>query len=120
MRYDAESGKIHIGLREFVSVARRRIATAMPYDEDEPYVCDAGRLGLRAIIGDVEREVLHFGFFASGYPFELSMTADGISGNEITVAREIESSPERPRRDEMAEVRGEGYVMAHALCEMCG
>ena len=120
MRYDAESGKIHITLREFVSVARRRIAAAMPYDEDEPYVCEAGRLGLRTLIGEVRREAVHFGFSAAGYDFELSMTADGIDGNEITVAREIESNPEKPRRDEAAEVRGEGYVIAHALCEIYG
>ncbi|MBQ7387367.1 MAG: ATP-dependent DNA helicase [Clostridia bacterium] len=119
MKYDRESGKILLTLGEFVTVARRRVA-ATAHDEDEPCVSGVSSRILRSIIGEHTPEALTFGFSGLGYSFELAMSADAIAGDEITVAREIESSPEKPRREELAEVRGEGFVIAHALCELSG
>ncbi len=119
MRYDKESGKILLTLGEFVTVARRRVSS-VSHDEDEPCILGASSRMLSSLIGEHSPESITFGFESLGYSFLLSMTADKIYENEITVAREIESSPEKPRREELAEIRGEGFVMAHALCELSG
>ena len=119
MRYDRESEKILLGLGEFVTVARRRIATAAR-DEDEPTVSEVSARMLRSIVGEMNPEKITYGFSGCGYSFELSTTADGLDGSCLIVAREIESSPKKPRREELAQVRGEGFVIAHALCETRG
>ena len=117
MRYDKEFGKIILGLSEFVTVARRRVATAAR-DEDEPAVSEVSARMLRSIAGDMTPETVIFGFEGAGYTFELKMTADSVTENELTVAREIESSPKKPRREEQAQIRGEGFVLAHAICTL--
>ena len=116
MRYDSNSGKINITLKELVSVARRRISPTLPQDHDEPCISEVSQRMLRASVGETEKREIHLGFKVGEYRFELEGVADNVSGNEITVAREIESSPDKPKADEMASVRGEGYVLAHALC----
>ena len=120
MRYDGECKKIHITLKELVSVARRRISSTLPQDESEPYICETSARMLRAAIGDTERREVCFDFTAGEYAFTLSATADDINGTQITVAREIESSPDKPAKEELAQIRGEGFVLAHVLCSIQG
>ncbi len=119
MKYDRERGKISITLTEFVTIARRRVA-AVARDEDEPCVSGVSTRLLCSLIGEHEKETITFAFDGLGYSFEMSMVADMIDGDALTVAREIESSPEKPRREELAEVRGEGFVMAYALAQISG
>ncbi len=120
MKYDAESGKIKIDLKEFVTIARRGISPTLPHDEDEPSTDRISSRGLRTLIGDASPERLYYGFSACGQSFELTATVDSLSGNEITLAREIFSSPAKPKKKEAEEIRGEGFVAAYMLSQLEG
>ncbi len=120
MRYDDKTGKIKISLSELVTIARRGISPTLPCDEDEPKTDSLKSQKLRRLIPDLESSDLHYGFDCDGFSFEMSATADGVGGNAVTVAREITSSPKKPRREEERQVRGEAYVISHVLSELCG
>ena len=115
MRYDSEKELIRISLGEFVSIARRGISPTASYDEDEPEVNRITRARLGGIIGDITGEELKYRFIDGEFTFELSATADSIEGNTIMVARTVESDHRHPKKSEIAEIRGEGYISAYML-----
>ncbi len=112
MRYDAQSGIIKIHLGEFVAIARRGISPSVSYDADEPNVSPVAVARLSRLIDGLNGEQLDYRFICGEYSFELTGRIEGISGNEITVARAIESNPRHPKKSEIAEIRGEGYIAA--------
>jgi len=120
VKYDADSGKIKIDFREFTAIARRGISPTLPYDEDEPRADEVSARWLRAYLGEASCERMYFGFSASGYDFELSAMCEAADGEGITLAREIFSSPEKPKKEELAEIRGEAFVAAHILASLSG
>ena len=120
MRYNLEKGIIEIHLGEFVSIARRGISPSVSYDEDEPNISEIASSRLSRIFGDMTPERLTLEFGAGEHSFLLSGHTEGLSGNSITVARAVESNPSRPRKSEVAEIRGEGYVLAYMLAKNCG
>ena len=120
MRYDAENRIIEIRLNEFVSIARRGISPTVSYDEDEPDVGSVARARLCRIFGDMQGEELTLQFGSGDFNFKLTGYADGLSANQITLARSVLSNPHRLRKSEMAEIRGEGYVLAYMLARECG
>ncbi|MBR2342729.1 MAG: ATP-dependent DNA helicase [Clostridia bacterium] len=108
MRYDGQRGKILIGLSELVSCARRRISPTLPFEEDEPAVkADAYEVG----------EPIEYCFEAGGYEFCLSARVDA-RGSELYLTRDIDTSPSRPSRAALAELRGEAFVLAKAYAEL--
>ena len=115
MRYDAEENKIKITLSEFVNISRRALSPTLPYDEDEPHLMSAPRRVLKTVVGDTSPERLSLDFNACGYSFLLTATVDAALENTLTVAKEIYSSPKKPRREEAAQARGEAYIAAYAL-----
>ena len=120
MRYDAESGIIKIGLYEFVSIARRGISSSLSYDEDEPRVSTPAATRLSRLGIEAREERITHRFINGEWVFELSCRVEGISKNEITVARAVESDPRRPKKSEVAEIRGEGYIAAYMLARERG
>lgn len=120
MLYDQDSGKIALGLFEFVSISRRGIAQALPFDEDEPRSGTLSEKRIAAILGDASPGRLIYGFETAGYSFELHATADSVSENKISIVREISSSPSRPRREEVSQIRGEAFALGHILAELQG
>ena len=120
MLYDNDSGKIRLGLSEFVSVARRGISPTLPFDEDEPSTRTPSSQRVKAILGEYRSERLYFGFESGEYSFELSAEADSISDNEISLVREISSSPAKPSREEAAQIRGEAFTLGHILASLRG
>lgn len=117
MRYNSDSGIIEISLSEFVSIARRGISPSVSHDEDEPDINPVNATRLRAIFGESEPERLSMEFFDGTHRFLLSGRADGFKGDVLTIAGSISSNPERPRKAEVAEIRGEGYIAAYMLCK---
>ncbi|MBO7195838.1 MAG: ATP-dependent DNA helicase [Clostridia bacterium] len=113
MRYDADSRIIKIGLSEFVTIARRGISPSVSHDEDEPNVSKATGIRLKRLIGQSDRQTLCHRFTDGEHNFELDCTVDVTSPGGITVAGCIESNPKRPRKNEIAEIRGEGYISAY-------
>ena len=120
MRYDAENRIIEIRLNEFVSIARRGISPTVSYDEDEPDVGSVARARLCRIFGDMQGEELTLEFGSGDFNFKLTGYADGLSANQITLAKSVLSNPHRLRKSEVAEIRGEGYVLAYMLARECG
>ena len=120
MQFDVESGKIKLGLEEFVSISRRGISPTLPFDEDEPNPCTLSPSRAKAILPYYSPERLYFGFEAAGQAFELLAEADAIMESTVSLIREISSQKATPRREEMAEIRGEAYVIGHILSKLRG
>ena len=117
MRYDIKSNKILIGVCEMVTIARRSISPAVPFDENEPSGGSAKRLvGLR----DTELRAASLDFSLDEYSFSVSgeLTLDG-NGN-IIIARTVAQNPEKPRREETEQIRGEGYFLAYLRAKETG
>ncbi len=120
MKYNAETGKIAIDLYEFVTLARRSLSILGAPDEDEPGLREITSARLRRIIGEHTGQRLYYEFSSSGYSFEMTPYSDSIRENSITLARTVESMTAKPRREEAAQIRGEGFVIGHILAELCG
>ena len=119
MRYDGVQDKIVIDVKEFVSIARRGVSPTVSYDEDEPRISDVGKRRLKAYLGECEPRPLSLSFTDAEYTFELSGVADSTGDGYVLVARDIESSPSKPRREELSEVRGEAFILGYmmAVCD---
>ena len=120
MRYDPESNKIEIGLAEFVSIARRRISATATPDEDEPCISEPAARSLKSYLPEAEKQTLRFGFDSEGYSFELVATVADVRDDRLTVAGEYLSRGKKPRREELAQLRGEGFISAHILSALQG
>ena len=120
MRYDADSKIIKITLGEFVSIARRGISPSVSYDEDEPNVSPVAAARISRLAGDLFEEKITHRFISGEWVFELSARIENLSGNKITIARSIESNPRHPKKSEIAEIRGEGYIAAYMLARERG
>ena len=113
MKYEVESGIIKITLGEFVSIARRGISSSLSYDEDEPNISTIAATRLEKLIGRLDNYKLNHRFISNEWVFELTGIIEGVSDRAITIARSIESNPKHPRKSEVAEIRGEGYIAAY-------
>ena len=117
MRYDEETKKIKIDFKEFTAIARRGISPTLPYDEDEPKLSDVSAKLLSAYLGKTSPERFYHSFEVLGYEFLLSAACESLDGETVVIAREISSSPAKPRREELSEIRGEAYVCAYVLAK---
>ena len=120
MRYDAESKIIRITLGEFVSIARRGISPSVSYDEDEPNVSPLVRSKIAKIRGELVESTLTARFIDKANVFELVAKVEGLTQNGVCIARTVSSNPQKPRKSELAEIRGEGYVAAYMLAREKG
>ena len=117
MRYNAETKKISITLGEFVSLARRGISPTLSRDEDEPRVSGVAKRRLVQFFGKAEELPLSYEFSQGEYDFILTGRADGGEGDSIVVARSITGNPSKPKKNELSEIRGEGYILALMLAK---
>ena len=118
MRYDAEREVIQIQLNEFVSIARRGISPTVSYDEDEPTVSASLTDRLSRMAKLAGEESLSYRFISGAHTFHLFGKAEGICGSEITIFRSVSSRPDKPKKEEAAQVRGEGYIAAYMLARL--
>ncbi len=107
MRYDSESNKIHISVGEFVAISRRKMSPTVLGDEDEPKR-NSHKVGVK----NAEGEPLTHEFSASGYTFSLSGYAQ-IHDGKILLIKPTVTKPEKPRKQEEKQARGEGYILAY-------
>ena len=120
MRYDCRSGIISVDYKEFVSISRRGVSPSLSYDEDEPGISDLGARRLRAYLGECTPRELTYSFSDGEYEFLLCGRADHAEGNVITLARSIESSPSKPKKSELSEIRGEAFILGLMLAKAEG
>ena len=117
MRYDSERGLVMINFKEFVGIARRGVSPSLSYDEDEPNISDVGARRLRSYAGECRVRDLSYAFSDGEYSFELQGKADHVEGNVLTVARDIESAPSKPKKAELSEIRGEAFILGLMLAK---
>ncbi len=120
MRYDKDAQLLRISFSEFVAIARRGISPTASPDEDEPAISPIARTRLHGIIGEIADETLHYRFIDGEYSFELSAVVERIQKNEITIARTVQGNPKKPKKNELAQIRGEGYTAAFMLARERG
>ncbi|MBE6643951.1 MAG: ATP-dependent DNA helicase [Ruminococcaceae bacterium] len=120
MRYDAESKKILISSREFVQTARRAIAAAVPCDAEEPKLEKTSKRLLEKIIGSSDAISLTHGFECGGYSFALTAKSEKADGCNLWFAFSIDCDPQKPKKDCLSQIRGEGYVAAYAYAKQKG
>ena len=111
MRYSSDSGRIIIGLKEFVNIARRGIGGSLSHDQNEPL---ANEISL------CKELTLRYGFEAGGYPFELIGTPSMIEGGRIITLFELEGKIDRASRAEIAQARAEAFILGKMYCEISG
>lgn len=117
MRYDEKKNEILISVREFVSTSRRGISTATCFDEDEPIFRDASKRILDRVIGARDEKSLILKFTAEGFTLALSAKVEKAEADAVWIVYEVDCNPERPRREYIAQARGEGYVSALAYAK---
>ncbi len=120
MKYSEKTGRIHITVKEFVSIARRGISPTLPFDENEPTQSEATALRICRSIAGLKSEIIKHDFSLDDYDFTLEGEIKPDELSRVTVARGVSSSPNRPRREEVAEIRGEGYLSAYVYALVNG
>ena len=110
MIYDKDCDKIRVSVKELVKIAKRNIPSACSFDFDED--------GTVAF----EKEIPE-GFIRKD--LECTASLDGkdfvfygkvpTNGREIFLARKYNSSTDSPKKDDIKEGRGEGFIFAYML-----
>ena len=120
MKYSKDTKKLHIMTKEFVSIARRGISPTLPFDENEPSGNEERvRKMCRALRDSATRE-LSLDFSLGEYAFVLSATVNIDDLGRIVIARGVMSNPARPRKEESAQIRAEGYIEGYILARAEG
>ena len=108
MRYNEKNDEIEISARELVAIARRGVGAACE-DIDEPI-----------FEGDINPERIYYPFESAGHRFMLTARVESVDGDTLTIRVLTDSAPERPRKEIIAQARGEGYVGALVIAESYG
>ncbi len=114
VKFDSESGRIKIGCREFVGIARRGISPTLPFDDSEPSAKMPSRAMLDIAIEERTSEQVDHQFEVGEHLFTLHTVAEQNDLGELLFYCEVDSSPERPRREFVTELRAEAYITAYA------
>ena len=105
MRYLKDEEILETRLEEFVGIARRRISSSLPYDSDEP---SFGAEGLKTC-----SEPLTYEFSIDAHRYRLIASSYSIRDGVIVIERTVSASPKHPKKEEAAQIRGEGYLTAY-------
>ena len=119
MKHIASENRILISLDEFISVARRRISPTLPTDECEPDLKGASRIFLSSL-GITDGEKLTFDFSHGGIDYRIFGYADRIDSSEITLVKSSTGVTKAARKHEIAQARGEGFVLGKILSDTRG
>lgn len=117
MKYDKERDIIKIELEEFVGIARRGISPIVPCDRDEPDVRPTERRHRAALPEGAAARTFEYNAKIEDRQFCIRGIADGAMGSEIFIIREWESTAKSPRKEDVAETRGEGFVLGYFLAK---
>lgn len=116
MKLIADENRILISLGELVSIARRRISPALPTDESEPELYGASKATL-ASLGISERKRIELDLSHEGINYRVFGYADSIENSTITLIKVSTGSSKAAKKAEIAQARGEGFVLGKMLAE---
>lgn len=119
MKHIPSENRILISLGEFISIARRKISPTLPTDEGEPELTAASRVTL-ASLGISERVRLEHDYTHDGIDFRIFGYADMTDGDGVTLVKSITGSAKGPRKEEIAQARGEAFVLGKIIAESGG
>ncbi|HBJ19423.1 MAG TPA: hypothetical protein DDY70_06800 [Clostridiales bacterium] len=110
MRYDKDGDLLSMGMREFVTRARRGISEALPFEEDEPEMRDgtpkaAFLEGYAPVPGE-------YRFSLGGHGAVVHTVIDKVGEGGLFFAVPCDATPSHPGRELVAEARGEAYIAA--------
>ena len=114
MKHIPGENRILISLGEFVSIARRRISPTLPTDENEPELSLASRVTLSSL-GISERVKLELDYAHGGIDYRIFGYADKVDASAVTLVKSVTGSAKGPRKEEIAQARGEAFVLARML-----
>ena len=114
MKHIPSENRILISLGEFISIARRKISPTLPTDESEPELSLASRVTL-ASLGIAERVRLEHDYTHDRLEYRVFGYADAVDGGGVTLVRGVTGSANGPRKEEIAQTRGEAFVLAYIL-----
>ena len=116
MKLIASENRILISLGEFVSIARRRISPTLPTDENEPEFKEPSRVALLSL-GISDNEKLTYDFSDEGIDYRIFGYADKIENGTVTLVKSSTGSTRSAKKTEIAQARGEGFVLGKMLTE---
>ena len=119
MKLLRDENRILISLGEFVSIARRRISPTLPTDEDEPVLMKPSRAAL-SFLGISETKKLEYEFSEDGVDYRLFGYAESVENGEITLVKSSTGTTQSAKKTEVAQARGEGFVLGKMLMESDG
>ncbi len=119
MKLIASENRILISLGEFVSIARRRISPTLPTDEGEPNLSGASKIVLSSLGITIGRR-LELDFCHNDINYRIFGYADGVENEGITVVKSTTGTSKSSKKSEMAQARGEAFVLAKILSETDG
>ena len=119
MKLIPSENRILISLGELVSIARRRISPALPTDENEPELYGASRI-LLSSLGITERRKMEYDFEKCGVNYRVFGYADAVEHGVITLVKVSTGSTKAMKKAEIAQARGEGFVLGKMLAEAEG
>ena len=119
MKHIPSENRILISLGEFISIARRKISPTLPTDENEPELSLASRVTLSSL-GISESVKLSLDCSCEGIDYRIFGYADKVDESEITLVRSITASAKGPRKEDIAQARGEGFILGKIVAEQGG
>lgn len=110
MRFAEKKNRLLIDVREFVKIARRRVAPTPICDEDEPRQIDLSRRLAEELVPGAKKYAARLEFETPEASFELSSDTAYIKDGEIFVFTELEGEAKAPDSELEKQCRAEAYI----------
>lgn len=116
MKYLENENTVQVSVKEFVSIARRAFSPIPPRDESEPDLTEPSRLSYKILGIDTSgaKDIFHE-FTLSEVSARLYGRILVENGTRVTLIYETKGNPRKPSHEELAEARGEAYVLSYML-----
>ncbi len=121
MKYLAEENTVKIGVKEFVSIARRAFSPISPSDENEPALTEPSRISFKLLgVDPSKRKDITCDFTLGSVSARLFGEILVDNDTRVTLIYETSGNPHKLSREEIAEARGEAYILAYMLKRAAG
>ncbi len=112
MRYEAESNRIIIDVRQMARLAKRGAMPTPCFDEDESYIFDAPLSRVRETVGELTKKDVELAFLENGNSFLLKGSVNIDFCDALCFAISVENTS-KIKNDTRALARAVAYLCAH-------
>ena len=114
MRFDMDNAVLKMMASEFVALARRGASDSVPLEEDEPSAMGADAYVRKKYLQtDAPPTHIYLNETLPPHKVEIIAVADKVEGDTLTFLCRTDGSVTHPRRELVAQVRGEGYLAGY-------